>query len=83
MKSKIFSWKELTVEEVAKEKIQQSEIIISHMEKYMELILKTLLTNNGILRLTLAKDLRESDKENLRDDVKNTIAKLFNTPQHF
>lgn len=77
VKSKIFSWKELTMEEVAKEKVQQSEIIISHMEKHMELILKTLLTNNGILRLTLGKDLPESDKENLRAEVKGTVEKLF------
>ena len=76
-KSKLFNWKELTAEEVAKEKVQQSEIIISHMEKYMELMLKTLLTNNGILRLTLGKDLLESDKENLRAEVRETVEKLF------
>jgi hypothetical protein len=50
IKSKLFSWQEYSPEEIKKENIQQSEIIMSEMKKYLKPILyqtpKPLHTDN-------------------------------------
>ena len=46
-------------------------------EQYLDLISKVALANNAILSKTIAKDFTEQDKESLKNEVNNKVAKLF------
>ena len=47
------------------------------VEQYLDLISKVVLANNGILRKTIAKDFTEQDKESLKNEINDKVAKLF------
>jgi hypothetical protein len=77
IKFKIFDTQEFPKEEVQKQNGMQSESIISYLEKYLQPMLKTVLTNNGIMRLTVGKEISEQDKESLKNEINDKVAKLF------
>lgn len=90
IKSKIFDVQEFSdkfpKEETKKQSETHSEKVndtsskmdVTHIEKYLESILKTALINNGILRLTIGKDISLEEKESLKDDVNEKVAKFIN-----
>jgi len=46
-------------------------------EQYLDLISKAVLANNAILSKTIAKDFTEHDKESLKNEINDKVAKLF------
>jgi hypothetical protein len=50
---------------------------LEKVEQYLDLISKVVLANNAILGKTIAKDFTEQERETLKNEVNNKVAKLF------
>ena len=75
IKSRVFN--------LEQENTKQVEKILSpsqnKVEQYLDMISKVVLANNRILSKTIAKDFTEQDKESLKNEINDKVAKLFET----
>jgi hypothetical protein len=73
IKSKIFKLDQENTKKVEKISSQSQ----NNIEQYLDTILKIVLTNNGIISKTIAKDFTEEQKQNLKHDVNERMINMF------
>ena len=76
IKSRVFHMEKESIKHTEKSS-QPPQNTLEKVEQYLDLISKVVLANNGILRKTIAKDFTEQERETLKNEVNNKVAKLF------
>ena len=76
IKSKLFNWQEYSPEEIKKENIQQSEIIMSEMKKYLTPLLKTTMVTHAFIDQTLGTQITQETQQDIINDMKEKLAKI-------
>ena len=76
IKSRVFNLENENIKH-AEKAAQLPQNTSEKVEQYLDLISKVVLANNAILSKTIAKDFTEQEKESLKNEVNNKVAKLF------
>ena len=76
IKSRVFNVETESIKHAEKAS-QLPQNTFEKVEQYLDLISKVVLANNGILSKTIAKDFTEQDKESLKNEINDKVAKLF------
>jgi len=76
IKSRVFNVEKESIKHTEKAS-QPPHNTLEKVEQYLDLISKVVLANNGILRKTTAKDFTEQEKETLKNEINDKVAKLF------
>ena len=76
IKSRVFNVEKESIKHAEKAS-QLHQNTSEKFEQYLDLISKVVLANNAILSKTIAKDFTEQDKESLKNEINNKVAKLF------
>lgn len=73
IKSKLFSWQEYSHEEIKKEHIQQSEIIMSEMKKYLKPMLRMLSDNTQKIDTVFKEQITQDTLQTIDNNTKEFI----------
>ena len=76
IKSRVFNLENENIKH-AEKAAQLPQNTSEKVEQYLDLISKVVLANNAILSKTIAKDFTEQDKESLKNEINDKVAKLF------
>lgn len=77
IKSKVFNVEEKHIQEVQEGIRNISQSSKNNIEKHLELISKIVLTNNSIIKRTLVDSLTEEQRQDIRNEVNNSLSKVF------
>ena len=73
IKSKLFNWQEYSPEEIKKENIQQSEIIMSEMKKYLKPMLRMLSDNTQKIDTVFKEEINQDTLQTIDNNTKEFI----------
>lgn len=73
IKSKLFNWQEYSPEEIKKENIQQSEIIMSEMKKYLKPMLRMLSDNTQKIDTVFKEQINQDTLQTIDNNTKEFI----------
>ena len=73
IKSKLFNWQEYSPEEIKKENIQQSEIIMSEMKKYLKPMLRMLSDNTQKIDTVFKEQITQDTLQTIDNNTKEFI----------
>ena len=73
IKSKLFNWQEYSPEETKKENIQQSEIIMSEMKKYLKPMLRMLSDNTQKIDTVFKEQINQDTLQTIDNNTKDFI----------
>lgn len=73
IKSKLFNWQEYSPEETKKENIQQSEIIMSEMKKYLKPMLRMLSDNTQKIDTVFKEQINQDTLQTIDNNTKEFI----------
>jgi hypothetical protein len=73
IKSKLFNWQEYSPEEIKKENIQQSEIIMSELKKYLKPMLRMLSDNTQKIDTVFKAQINQDTLQTIDNNTKEFI----------
>ena len=73
IKSKLFNWQEYSPEEIKKENIQQSEIIMSELKEYLKPMLRMLSDNTQKIDTVFKAQINQDTLQTIDNNTKEFI----------
>lgn len=78
IKSKLFSWQEYSPEEIKKENMQQSDIIMSELKRYLKPVLRMLSDNTQKMDEIFKDKIDQQTLQSIENNTKEFIDHIEN-----